>query len=301
MKKIDVSTVRMGSDAEVFLKDRTGRPFPACGLIGGTKEEPLLLDEDGTAVQEDNVMLEFNTAISSTEKEWVRNLAKAQKLAYAKVPPTMYVDISPVQRFAPELLDCAQAQQFGCEPDFNAWTMEQNKRPVPEDPTMRTAAGHFHLSWAEPEDMEQRCRVIQMADIFVSLPAMRWSADRERRKMYGRAGAFRPKEYGVEHRVMDNTWLADESTIRVLWSMYMQALDAANTDFEITPKLAERIQECINSYNMEGAKGLHTELTLKIFPAMAKMEKWDGYINSYENLAAAYVSGAPTAFVAARR
>ena len=279
MKQIDVTTVKMGSDAEVFLKDKTGRPFPACGLIGGTKEKPLMLSKDGCAVQEDNVMLEFNTPVSNNSRDWCKNLEKAMTLAFAKIPPTLYPVIEAVQRFDPALLDCQQAQQFGCEPDFNAWTMEQNPRPHLEDATMRSAAAHVHLSWEGPDDMMQRCRVIQFADIFVTLPSLGESGDTERRKLYGKAGAFRPKLYGVEHRVMDNYWLEKMFHQRI-WSRYIDALTAANTPFEITPKLAEKVQEIINNYKIKEALSLYHEMCKSLLP---KKEKADSALKKELN------------------
>lgn len=266
MKQIDTSTVKMGSDAEVFLIDKTGRPFPACGLIGGTKEKPLPLSDDGCAVQEDNVMLEFNTPVSSSGAEWTKNLQRAMKLAFERIPPSFSPDISAVQRFHPAFLESRQASTFGCEPDFNAWTMEQNPRPTPEDATMRSAAAHVHISWKDPEDMLQRCRVIQMADIFVTLPSVWESPDRERRTLYGKAGAFRPKEYGVEHRVMDNYWLV-EPHLSEIWYRYMQALEAANTPFEITQKLSDKVQDIINNYKADEAHKLHDGMMRAILPA----------------------------------
>lgn len=208
-------------------------------------------------------MLEFNTPISSTAKEWGRNLDKAMMMAFNKIPPTLRADISAVMRFDLALLDCPQAQTFGCEPDFNAWTMEQNPRPTPTDPSMRTAAAHIHLSWKGVDDMLQRCRVIQFADIFATLPSLWESKDKERRQLYGRAGAFRPKEYGVEHRVMDNYWL-DSHFHRRIWDRYIQALHAANTPFEISERLATRVQEIINNYKVEEAQSLHKELSKAI-------------------------------------
>ena len=266
MKQIDIASVKLGSDAEVFLMDRTGRPFPACGIIKGTKEKPHILSEDGeNAVQVDNVMLEFNTGVASTPKEWVTKLQRAMDLAYKEIPPTMYPDVSATQRFHPALLESPEAQTFGCEPDFNAWTMEQNPRPIPEDPTMRTAAAHVHISWNDPADMMQRCRVIQMADIFVTLPSIWESKDRERRKLYGKAGAFRPKKYGAEHRVMDNYWL-DRNYLESIWYRYQDAIAAANTPFEISAKLAEKVQDIVNNYKEADAQQLYGEMCLTLLP-----------------------------------
>lgn len=255
--KIDVASVRFGSDAEVFLQDATGRFFPACGLIGGTKEEPLKLTSDGVMVQEDNVMLEFNVPVSSTSKEWVANLQRAMDISFKKIPPTMRPVIVATARFDPLLLNNEQAMTFGCEPDFNAWTMEQNPKPNPEDPTMRSAAAHVHISWKDPTDMEQKMRLIQLADIFVTLPSLQESPDTERRKLYGKAGAFRPKEYGVEHRVLDNYWLQHRDYMEAVFLRYQRAIRALNQNFEITQKLADAVQAAINTYDAKAAFALH--------------------------------------------
>lgn len=286
MKKIDVDSLSFGSDAEVFLKDATGRPFPACGLIGGTKEEPLKLDDTGCMVQEDNVMLEFNVPVSRTSKEWARNLQLAMDLAFAKIPPTMYPVMEATQNFELALLNNPQAQRFGCEPDFNAWTQQQNPRPQPIDPTMRSAAAHVHIGWKDPEDLQQRCRLIQLADIFVTLPSVWESPDRKRRQLYGKAGAFRPKEYGVEHRVLDNYWLASRDNQLNVWSRYQDAITAFNEDFPINEDLAASVQNAINTYDVSAAEKLHAEAMDRLFggkkskKAVTKLENF--YAGQYK-------------------
>lgn len=268
MKPIDISTVKMGSDAEVFLRLKTGEPFPACGIIGGTKKQPLKLHRSGIAVQEDNVLLEFNTAVGVNENDWCQKLQHAQTLAYAKVPPTMDVAIEPVMRFNPAFLQNPQAQTFGCEPDIDAWAQQTNPRPsADDDPTLRSAAAHVHLSWSEP-DIEQRFRVIQMADVFVSLPSLAESPDKERRKLYGKAGACRLKDYGVEHRVLDNYWLKDSIMIRKIWRRYMEAIKAANTSFVFTSEHVQQIQAAINQYQVKEGLALYNTLKGLIFPDM---------------------------------
>jgi hypothetical protein len=273
VNKIDLKTVALGSDAEVFLVDRTGRPFPACGIIGGTKAEPLMLTKDGVAVQEDNVMLEFNTPISYDGSTWVKNLQRSMNMAFARIPPSLRPEIVGSMNFDPAFLEIPQAQTFGCEPDYNAWTMTRNPRPKPSEPTLRTAAAHVHISWAEPEGIEQRCRVIQMADIFVTLPGLDWSLDRKRRSMYGRAGAFRGKDYGVEHRVQDNAWLLNTDRLIYTWQRYQQALKAVNTDYEIKKEDAIAVQDAINNYDVSSAMRLYDRLRKEIFPQKPKEMK----------------------------
>ncbi len=42
-----------------------------------------------------------------------------------------------------------------------------------------------------------------------------YDKDTERRGMYGKAGAFRPKPYGVEYRTLSNAWLSNDERISI--------------------------------------------------------------------------------------
>ena len=57
--------VLIGADPEFFLK-QNGRFVSAVGLIGGSKDNPLPIDNLGNAIQEDNVSVEFNIQPSET-------------------------------------------------------------------------------------------------------------------------------------------------------------------------------------------------------------------------------------------
>jgi hypothetical protein len=44
--------------------------------------------------------------------------------------------------------------------------------------------------------------------------------------MYGRAGAFRPKPYGVEYRVLSNVWLRESSMVKWIWNQTFYAVES---------------------------------------------------------------------------
>ena len=68
--------LKVGSDAELFIYNKEG-PFPICGLIGGTKQDPLpVMEGNGYAVQEDNVLLEFNIPPASSALEFQTSITK---------------------------------------------------------------------------------------------------------------------------------------------------------------------------------------------------------------------------------
>lgn len=245
----------LGTDAEIFLKDLTGRYFPACGLIGGTKEKPKDLG-DGYAVQEDNVMLEFNTRVAKSREEWALFVQEGLKRAIKTIPPSLVPAIDPSAEFELLFLDgIPQANVFGCEPDFNAWTRETNPKPTCDNRKLRTAAAHVHIGWDDPT-MQDRENLIRAADIFVSLPSVWEDTDKKRRLLYGKAGAFRLKPYGVEHRVASNYWLRDAALIDRVYLRYMKAIKFVNEGGVIAEEDARDIQIAINKCDVALAEKL---------------------------------------------
>jgi hypothetical protein len=48
--------------------------------------------------------------------------------------------------------------------------------------------------------------------------------DDRRRQLYGKAGAYRPKPYGMEYRVLSNVWLKNKSLQRWVYRNTMRAI-----------------------------------------------------------------------------
>ena len=63
-----ISRITIGADPECFIvvrdKHNGDTPYPIVGMLGGTKDNPLVI-ADGYAVVEDNVMAEFNIPASN--------------------------------------------------------------------------------------------------------------------------------------------------------------------------------------------------------------------------------------------
>ena len=108
---------------------------------------------------------------------------------------------------------------MGCEPDFDAWEDgKENPRPN-GDADFRTGAGHIHIGWTDgvdithPEHLEACMTVVKQLDWSLGMLSTLYDGDDKRRELYGDWGAFRPKPYGVEYRVLSNAWLRDPKLV----------------------------------------------------------------------------------------
>ena len=220
----------VGTDVEWFLTDNKGELVPCIGIVGGTKTKPLPLISglSGYTLQEDNVALEWGIPPAKDRLSFVYSCLRAREEIERKLrPQNLFPLVSPSVRFTKEQLNHPQAQLIGCETDFNVWEREENEIPVFLDDleTLRTGGGHVHISYKIdgrpprfPQDLEIAEIIIMGADLFMGVTSILLDQDRERRRIYGKAGAFRPKPYGVEYRTMSNFWTQSASAIEWVWN-----------------------------------------------------------------------------------
>jgi hypothetical protein len=244
---------RIGSDPETFLIDQTGRFISSVGLIGGSKNEPMDIGE-GCSVQEDNVTVEFNTPPTNDEDSfvnsinynlnWIEKRANELGLTVIHTPSAVFDD---------EQLSSKGAQTFGCDPDFNAWNYSAaNPRPMCKNPNLRSAGGHIHI---EAPDLDKE-ELIKAMDLFVGVPMLEFDTDDGRRKLYGKAGAYRPKTYGVEYRTASNAWLQDDNKKRWVFKQTQKAVEFVKAGKQIPEDIGLVIQKAINKSNVKLAKAV---------------------------------------------
>lgn len=238
-------TVTVGSDAElpVFLLD--GTPIPVTGLVGGTKDQPRPLGRlpKGFMIQEDNVNAEFNIPPASNGEQFEHNILVGVEGVQKELPPTMFVQAVAATEYKIELLKPPGLQVFGCDPDYNAWTKEENSKPKCDNPCLRTAAAHVHIGWADPTD-DDRMALVRALDFRLGY-AYIGADDKRRRQLYGKAGAHRPKVYGVEYRVLGNAWLQRGGPSDVFRSV-LQAVDDVNNGLTFTEEEQTALIAAIN-------------------------------------------------------
>ncbi|MBU6231629.1 hypothetical protein KGP36_03080 [Patescibacteria group bacterium] len=268
----------IGADPELFVK-QDGVAVSAHDLIPGTKKAPHPV-KDG-AVQVDGTALEFNidpTPLNTgTDKEAFNQriisvMAQMKEMVSQKGKYSF--NLSPVQDYSDEYLASLppEAVELGCDPDYNAYTLLPNPRPDVKLP-FRTGSGHIHIGWGadipvdNPDHISICANFIKVMDLIVGFYMTIIDRDgARRRELYGKAGAFRPKSYGVEYRTPSNVWLSSVGRRRFIFEATKKAVWVASTPYDLpkifrvcygihkTQEEAEQyIQDVINNGDYEAA------------------------------------------------
>ena len=263
-------TILIGTDPEVFLQNSDGFIKSAIPFIPGSKAKPYFISDEGHAIQTDNILAEFcvpPVKLSESDKmykniqhclNYIDNYVSGKNLKH-KISPAEIVSFE-------ELCD-PLAKEFGCDPDFNAWTLEMNERPSSDNEQLRTCGGHIHIGY-DNSSFDQNVAIIKTLDLFLGVPSILLDTDTLRRELYGKAGAFRVKEYGVEYRVLSNFWIQSQEMINLIFYNILQAIDFINNSESIiklfTDKQALDIQTCINTCDKKLANKLIKTFNINI-------------------------------------
>lgn len=262
-------TFTIGSDPEVFVK-RNGKGISAHGFIPGDKANPHKTSNG--AVQVDGMALEFNTdpvpvgdfeAFNANVLKTIKDLSTFLKERAAKDNTVYNLCIEPVMDFDLEYIESQpeEAKELGCDPDFNAYTGEPNPMPKGDRP-FRTGAGHIHIGWGadipvdNPDHLEICCNFIKTMDATVGMFMAFIDRDPRRRELYGKAGAFRPKSYGVEYRTPSNLWIRNRERRQVIHYLTNQAISyqkSGMTCEQFTCNSQEEIRRIIDEGDWEKA------------------------------------------------
>lgn len=216
----------VGADPEIFVRKIGRKTFTSAhGMVKGDKKAPLKVERG--AVQVDGMALEFNIDPAADEKEFILNLTTVQQIMAGMIDKRYELVKVPVADFTKHHMSIQppEAVELGCEPDYNAWNGgAANPRPN-GDRTFRTGAGHVHIGWTKDVDVnhpdhQQACIMLtKQLDYYLGLGSLVYDTDKRRRTLYGAAGAFRPKHYGVEYRVLSNAWLQSEEIMGWVYRM----------------------------------------------------------------------------------
>ena len=140
MNKKIIIVETIGSDPEAFLQDKTsGKFISAIGLIPGDKESPFPVSEQGHAIQVDNVAVEVCIPPALNADKTFDDI----HFAFAKIDEmvsknNLHTSIVPSAEFDEDQLKHPDAKRFGCEPDFCAYTGDENPMPKASNKGLRS-------------------------------------------------------------------------------------------------------------------------------------------------------------------
>lgn len=214
-KLFEKREILIGADPELFALDQAGNPVSVHNILPGTKTSPLHVPFG--AVQVDGIAGEFNIQPAKKRSEFLRNIQHVRKLLeffLKEQRPDLTLHAVPTVYLSQDYMNTlpGDVKKLGCEPDYNAYTGKMNPKPSQAN-LFRTGAGHIHIGWGkdyEPfgkEHFAMCCDLVKELDFVLYRASHKWDTDTTRMKLYGKPGAFRPKSYGVEYRVLSNAWL----------------------------------------------------------------------------------------------
>ncbi len=210
--------ITIGADPELFVFDEKTSQFKSAhNLFPGTKALPEAVD--GGAIQVDGVAFEFNIEPSENFTQFSNNIRKVLNVGrdlLSRSESTFKLIPTATATFDTKYFDSLPeyAKELGCDPDFNAYTGKENPRPATTEP-FRTGSGHIHVGWGscfdkeDPDHIRTCERMTVQLDVALYFASLLWDRDRRRRSLYGKIGAYRPKSYGVEYRVLSNRWVSE--------------------------------------------------------------------------------------------
>ncbi len=256
----------IGGDHEVFLRNKdTKEVITAEGIIEGTKEQPFNFDKTDPFANTslDCVSAEYNIAPARTPAEYFNSIQKALKYIENKIPKDIEIAILPAARLNEKYLQSETAQRFGCSSDMNCWTRQVNPVPIP-DGNLRSAGYHITLGYDDPNEFVNLMWVKAM-DLFLNVPSVIQEPDNERKKLYGKAGAFRHTPFGVEARSLSNYVLQNDGLIHWAFENTESAINFVNEgNTYLLDEEADVIISAINDKNIDKAKYLIDKFQIKV-------------------------------------
>lgn len=216
---------KFGTDPEFFFM-KNNEFISAHGILPGTKHEPFKLDKG--AVQVDGMAAEFNIDPAQSAEEFDNNisvvLTQVAEIVRKHDKDIRFV-FTPYAKFDQDYfnLQPLESKILGCDPDFD---IHGDQKVPPEDlmfSPFRTAAGHFHIGFAETDDPYnqkhlEKCKFISKNFLGAQFFVPRTPLEKERIKYYGAEGSLRPKTYGVELRTPSNLWVASSKFRRKMFN-----------------------------------------------------------------------------------
>lgn len=221
MKK-DKKTMRtFGSDPELLLTLK-GKPKSAIPVIKHDAENRI--DKGGHQFYYDNVLAECAIKPGSSRDEVLGNFKEALQI-YASLVSPCRLTAQACAEFPDKELQDEAARKVGCAPDWCAYEIKLKDPPTEaiQNGNLRSCGGHVHLgSETLAGDGPEPILAILLLDLFVGTSSLWLDRDptsARRRSIYGQAGRYRTKDYGVEYRSLGNYWLVSPQMVGLTYDL----------------------------------------------------------------------------------
>ena len=210
--------VSFGCDPEVFLVNKNGDVIgcewvvPDDGLrankYGASSDRPPIVVRDGVQAELHIASTACRATFSNSLSRSIATLEYWARRDGASISLNQVVNVKKSE--LSKLSDGARI--VGCAPSLSIY----GDPPPNVDGSAypgRSAGGHIHLGYNTPkgaDKLEVAEDIVAMLDVFVGNTSVLLDRDKkaaERRELYGRAGEFRLKPYGLEYRTLSNFWL----------------------------------------------------------------------------------------------
>ena len=218
----------LGTDIEMFvINKQTKQAINACGIVQGSKYKPYEW-KPGFFTSLDCVMMEYNTPPTNDKEIFKKQILDSQEYLNSLLHTDLELSPFPYYEMDEDQLCTTESITFGCEPDYNAWTGKTNRVSVnPLTFKGRSAGLHLHI------DVEHQLQkqLIQLLDFTLAIPGLLLEPDNERKKLYGKAGAYRDNNKWVEYRTL-SSWFQQPQYLDFLWDNSELALNLLQDNFK---------------------------------------------------------------------
>lgn len=240
----------IGCDPE-FPLTKKGVYISAIPLVKGTKKKPEPL-ENGGFVMRDNVAIEFGVPPAKSKLEFMFRISDALSDLEKCLPEDVQINVIPSAHFHRDELKHPEAREFGCDPDYNAWTGEQNTEATRTAPrNFRSFGGHVHIGSSLFTELPDKQLGVKLCDVFhgiICTTLDNGPAAIARRNLYGKPGCYRPTDYGFEYRTLSNFWCKSPSLVSLIYELSADVVraKAEKRGYDIIDSIgAESIQKII--------------------------------------------------------
>lgn len=256
-----MNNITFGGDPEVMLRDnKSGRIVSSLRILGRDKHDPIQLG-DGIRMYADNALVEAAFPASPSVESVVEMYRKVLRAMYRHLGNGFSVACKASHRFDKEELKDPRLWESGCNPNFDPYAKRANP---PADFKDETRTGSFHVHVGDPRiklmKVAEKGSVARYFDVFLGCSSVIFDKDPtapERRTLYGKAGEFRPTDYGIEYRVLGNWVLGLPQTTELVYDIITFMLENLEHREDIMKKVNSLdVQTAINTNNPALARSI---------------------------------------------